>query len=143
MADSLGSFEVRSPARPLARDAALDRFGDSSLAGHDDAGPGGTELARHERPRPAPICTRKRILSAGTGPVAAAALRGELPVPSEHGGREVVALDLAAARARSELLDVLCLMGCNRDERLAPVSERLDRPAATAPFHDFPVSPRV
>ncbi len=54
-----------------------------------------------------------------------------------------MACKLAAARTFPELLDVLRLVGCHRDEGLAPVMQRLDGPATAAPFHRFPVSPRV
>ena len=52
-----------------------------------------------------------------------------------------MALDLAPRRAFPELLDVLRLMCCHGDERLAPVRQRLDRPSTTAPLHQFPISP--
>ena len=71
------------------------------------------------------------------------ALPGEFPVPAEHGCREVMALELAPGRPFPELLDVLGLMRCHRHERLAPVTQRLDRPATTAPLHQLPISPCV
>ena len=49
------------------------------------------------------------------------ALRDRLPVPAEHECREVLAFELATACALPELLDVLGLMGRDRDQRLTPV----------------------